>query len=279
MTVLAVKRGPSLILKSLLVDSEPPGHSDIEIVDPVVVVAEEHGVQTQTLVTEREEFDPGSSVKVVVTGREHKVIRKSLRINIFGTVRLVPYLGAEIPFAYGPYCFADKAEVREEELFLVRGCPVDKVYIDEEVVGGELVAENEPIHFAAVYVFYKVCAPYCPPPGSESSVPVNIVRVAVLCTGRNRRRDKLKTYLLSGNRRIAHGRAESIILIETVAECSVIIYVDWGRIYLVAANQNSLLAGREGPFRSSLPAKIQKVGGIEGISLVDSLIEPLPDAE
>ena len=62
MTVLAVKRGPSLILKSLFVDSEPPGHSDIEIVDPVVVVAEEHGVQTQTLVTEREEFDPGTSV-------------------------------------------------------------------------------------------------------------------------------------------------------------------------------------------------------------------------
>ena len=52
-----------------------------------------------------------------------------------------------------------------------------------------------------------------------------------------------------------------------------------GRVDFVAADEDGLLAGREGPVRGGLPFEPQEVCGIEGVLLVNLLVQPLAHAE
>ena len=133
------------------------------------------------------------------------------------------------------------------------GGAVDQVHVHDEVPQLELVAQHEPVHLPVQFVLHVVVAPGGLPDLADVPVPVQVVGVGVLRARRDGGGTELDGDVLPGRRREGGRRPEGVVLVQPVAESAVIIHVDRCRIDLVAADQDGLLAGREGPFRRSLP--------------------------
>ena len=110
-------------------------------------------------------------------------------------------------------------------------------------------------------------------------MPVQVVGIGVLRAGRDGGGAELQGEVLPGRGRESGRGAEGVILVQAAAEGSVVINVDRCRVDFVTADEDGLLAGREGPLGRRLPFQPQEIGGVEGILLIDLLIQPLPDPE
>ena len=85
------------------------------------------------------------------------------------------------------------------------------------------------------------------------SIPIKVVGIGVLRARGNGRRAELHLDILAWGRRVCGRNAESIILVKTVAESTVIVYVNGGGVNFVTAYGDGMLAGSKPPMRRGLP--------------------------
>ena len=161
----------------------------------------------------------------------------------------------------------------------MNGMPVNEVQVHYQGAQVKLVAQHFVIHPSAKLVSHQVVAPGGTPALANMAVPVQVVGIGVLCARRNGGGAELQAYVLARSRCPRARDAKCIVLVHVGDKGAVVVDVDGRGVNFVASQEDGLLAGRDGPVGIDLPLEPQEIRGVEGVLLVNLLVEPLPYAD